>query len=48
MWEIALNEFEGRLKRSMPHTKSVAGKVRPTGTNHMMAWETLTHYGVGG
>jgi hypothetical protein len=47
MWEIALNEFEGRLKKSMPHTKSVAGKVRPTGVNHHMVWETLTHYGVG-
>ncbi|MGZ3453044.1 MAG: alginate lyase family protein [Polyangiales bacterium] len=47
MWEIALNEFETRLKKAMPHTKSVAGKVRPTKTNHHMIWETLTHYGVG-
>lgn len=48
MWEIALNEFEGRLGRTMPHTKSLVGKVRPTGTNHHMVWETLTHAGVGG
>lgn len=48
MWEIALNELEGRLGRSMPRTRSVATKVRPTGTNHHMVWETLTHAGVGG
>ncbi len=48
MWEIALNELEGRLKRTVPHVRSVAAKVRPTGTNHHMVWETLTHYGVGG
>lgn len=48
MWEIALNEYEGRLKRSLPHVRSVAKSVRPTGTNHHMVFETLTHYGVGG
>lgn len=47
MWEIALNELETRLKKSVPHIHSVAAKVRPTGTNHHMVWETLTHYGVG-
>lgn len=47
MWEIALNELEGRLGRTLPHTRSIATKLRPTGTNHHMIWETLTHAGVG-
>jgi len=47
MWEIALNEYANRLGRSMPRTASLVTKVRPTGTNHQMIFETLTHASVG-
>ena len=42
---LDLDAFERNLETLK---QSVAGKVRATGTNHMMVWETLTHYGVGG
>jgi hypothetical protein len=31
----------------MPRTASLVAKVRPTGTNHQMVFETLTHAAVG-
>jgi hypothetical protein len=47
MWEIAYNEYAGRLGMSLPQTQAVIGKVRPTATNHHMVFETLTHAEVG-
>ncbi|MFI5303038.1 MAG: hypothetical protein ACHREM_33530, partial [Polyangiales bacterium] len=47
MWEIAFNEFSGRLGLSLPETQAVVAKVRPSGTNHHMVFETLTHAEVG-
>jgi hypothetical protein len=46
-WEIGYNEFATRLGLSLPHTKNVIAKVRPTGTGKHMIWETLTHAEVG-
>ena len=47
-WEIAYNHFNTRLGISMPFTQQMVTKVRPTGVNYFIAWETLTHAGVGG
>lgn len=47
MWEIGLNEFSGRLGMSLPHTQTLVGKIRPTGADHHMDWETLTHAEIG-
>jgi hypothetical protein len=47
MWEIGYNEFANRRGMSLPHTKNVIAKVRPTGTGKHMIWETLTHAEVG-
>ncbi len=46
-WEVVFNALDGRLGVSLPHTKNVVNKNRPTGSNHQMVWETLTHAGVG-
>jgi hypothetical protein len=48
-WEIAYNEFVNRDGISMPLTTTLINANRPLGfsvTRHM-AWETLTHAGVG-
>jgi len=42
-WEIAYNHFHGRLKMDLPQVGKVIPTNRPTGVNHHMAWETLTH-----
>jgi hypothetical protein len=47
-WEMAYNHYNGRLGISMPMTQQMVARVRPTGVNYFMAWETLTHAGVGG
>jgi hypothetical protein len=47
-WEIAYNHFHDRLGFSMPKMAAVLLTIRPTGVNHHMAWETLTHAGMGG
>jgi hypothetical protein len=47
MWEIAYNAYAGRAGVAMPFTEQVVMKNRPSGTNHHMVWETLTHAGVG-
>jgi hypothetical protein len=47
MWEIALNHFVTRRGGSLPETERVVVSMRPTGTSHHMAWETLTHAGLG-
>lgn len=47
MWEIAVNEYVLRDGFSLPNSEAVLIHVRPTPTDHHMAWETLTHSGVG-
>ena len=46
-WEIAYNEYHNRLGYNLPKMAAVLPGNRPTGVNHDMAWETLTHAGVG-
>jgi hypothetical protein len=46
-WEIAYNHFHNRLGEKLPKMAAVLLTVRPTGTNHHMAWETLTHADIG-
>jgi hypothetical protein len=46
-WEIAYNHFHNRLGISLPKMGAVLPGNRPTGVNHNMAWETLTHAEVG-
>jgi hypothetical protein len=47
MWEIALTEYADRLGGAWPNTTTLVGKIRPTGVNHHMEWETLTHAELG-
>jgi hypothetical protein len=47
-WEIAYNHYHNRLGKDLPKMAAVLAKARPTGVNHHMAWETLTHAEVGG
>jgi hypothetical protein len=42
-WEIAYNHFHNRLGYSLPKMAAVLPTNRPTGVNHHMVWETLTH-----
>jgi hypothetical protein len=46
-WEIAYNEYHDRLGNALPKMAAVLPGNRPTGVNHHMAWETLTHAGMG-
>jgi len=46
-WEIAYNHFHNRLGIDLPKMAAVLPRIRPTGVNHQMAWETLTHAEVG-
>jgi hypothetical protein len=46
-WEIAYNHFHNRLGKSLPKMAAVIPGNRPTGINHDMVWETLTHAEVG-
>jgi Alginate lyase len=46
-WEIAYNEYHNRLGYSLPKLAAVLPTIRPTGVNHQMAWETLTHAEMG-
>ena len=46
-WEIAYNHFHNRLGKSLPKMAAVLPGIRPTGVNHHMAWETLTHADMG-
>jgi hypothetical protein len=47
MWEIAYNEYATRSGLSLPNTQALVAKIRPTGADHHMVWETLTHAEVG-
>jgi hypothetical protein len=42
-WEIGYNAYAGREGKSLPYTHKLVEKIRPTGVNHHMVWETLTH-----
>lgn len=42
-WEIAYNHFHNCKGFDLPNIRAVIAKNRPTGVNHQMAWETLTH-----
>jgi hypothetical protein len=46
-WEIAYNHYHNRLGLDLPKMGAVIAHNRPTGVNHQMAWETLTHAEVG-
>ncbi|HJZ97922.1 MAG TPA: alginate lyase family protein [Candidatus Solibacter sp.] len=46
-WEIAYNHFHDRLGFALPKMSAVLPGNRPTGVNHHMNWETLTHAGMG-
>jgi hypothetical protein len=46
-WEIAHNHYHNRPGYSVPKMAVVLAKIRTTGVNHQMAWETLTHAEVG-
>jgi hypothetical protein len=46
-WEIAYNHYHDRMGNKLPMIAAVLPRVRPTGANHQMAWETLTHAGLG-
>lgn len=47
MWEIAFNAFATRLGMPLPQTQQLVMRIRPTGVDHHMEWETLTHADVG-
>jgi Alginate lyase len=42
-WEIAYNHYHNRLGLDLPEMAAVIPTNRPTGVNHQMDWETLTH-----
>jgi hypothetical protein len=46
-WEIGLNHYGNRMGMSLPHTRNLVMRRRPTGVDHHMEWETLTHADVG-
>jgi hypothetical protein len=46
-WEIAYNHYHNRMGQALPKMGAVLQRIRPTGVNHHMAWETLTHAEVG-
>lgn len=46
-WEIAYNHYHNRLGMDLPNTKNLIAKIRPTGIEYHMAWETLTHAELG-
>ncbi len=47
MWEIAYNALANRLGLTLPQTAAVVARIRPTGVDHHMDWETLTHAEIG-
>ena len=47
MWEIACNEYITRDGFLLPNSEAVRMQARPTRSDHHMAWETLTHAGLG-
>jgi hypothetical protein len=48
MWEIGYNQYANTLGVSLPNTKALVLKNRPSGVDHHMVWETLTHGDIAG
>ncbi|MGB8705232.1 MAG: alginate lyase family protein, partial [Gillisia sp.] len=46
-WEIAFNHFHNREGYELPYMSKVIPLNRPTGVDHHMVWETLTHGNMG-
>ena len=47
-WEIGYNHYHNRLGMTLPISKTlIETKLRPTGVDHHMAWESLTHAELG-
>ena len=47
-WEIAYNHYHNRLGMDLPHSeKVILTRARPTGADHHINWETLTHAELG-
>jgi hypothetical protein len=42
-WEIAYHHFHDRVGLQMPLTARLIESIRPSGTDHHMAWESFTH-----
>jgi hypothetical protein len=42
-YEIGYNHYANRLGVPMPNTQALLAKIRPTGADHHMVFETLTH-----
>ncbi len=47
MWEIAYNAYANVLGQALPETLKVVTSKRPSGLDHHMVWETLTHGDIG-
>jgi hypothetical protein len=47
MWEVAYNAIANRLGMSLPNTQKLIAQIRPTGVDHHMDWESLTHAEIG-
>jgi hypothetical protein len=48
MWEIGYNQYATTLGLALPNSKTLVLKQRPSGADHHMVWETLSHGDVGG
>jgi hypothetical protein len=46
-WEVGYNEYADRFGMALPETSALLRVIRPTGSDHHMDWETLTHAEVG-
>jgi hypothetical protein len=46
-WEVGYNEYANRAGASLPNTEQLINAIRPTGTDHHLDWESLTHAEVG-
>jgi hypothetical protein len=42
-YEVGYNEYANRLGIPMPQTQALLAKIRPTGADHSIVFETLTH-----
>ncbi len=43
MWDIGYNHYHNRVKVDMPKSIELIKRLRPTGAEYFLAWETLTH-----
>jgi len=48
MWEIGYNQYATTLGLALPNSKTLVMKQRPSGADHHMVWETLSHGDIGG